>query len=81
MTTFSGQAGVATYVAITLKHGIKLYRDTGIKPNRAWTPTAMLAKAGEITGQTFKRGQFTQAIDALDAWIAKNGTRGEERRA
>jgi hypothetical protein len=47
-----------------------------MKPNRAFTPTNMLAKAGQITGRTFKRGQFEEAIAALDAWIAANGTTG-----
>jgi hypothetical protein len=39
----------------------------------------MLAAAGEITGQTFKRGQYAQAIAALEAWIAINGTNGRDQ--
>jgi hypothetical protein len=69
---FSGAPAVSVYVAITLKHGLRLYAKTGMKPNRAWTPTNMLAKASEITGKTFKRGQFQQAIDALESWIEEN---------
>ena len=75
--TFSGPGGVATYRAIALKHGLKLYADTGMKPNRAWTPTAMLRTAGEITGQTYKRGQYRQAIRDLTVWINANGTIGD----
>jgi hypothetical protein len=42
--------GVSTYVAIALKGGLNMYMSSGMKPNRAWTPTAMLAAASEITG-------------------------------
>lgn len=75
--TFTGPEGVATYRAITLKHGLKLYADTGMKPNRAYTPTAMLRTAGQITGKTYKRGQYRQAIDDLTAWINVNGSIGD----
>jgi len=75
---FTGEAGVATYRAIALKHGLKLYANTGMKPNRAWTPTAMLRTAGQITGKTYKRGQYRQAIADLTAWINANGTSGGE---
>jgi hypothetical protein len=78
MLTFSGPKGVATYRAITLKHGLKLYAKHGIKPNSAWTPTAMLRTAGQITGKTYKRGQYEQAIADLEAWINANGTSGGE---
>jgi hypothetical protein len=75
--TFRGPGGVATYRAIALKHGLKLYADCGIQPNRAWTPMAMLATAGQITGKTYKRGQYAQAIADLTAWINVNGTLGD----
>ena len=77
--TFEGPDGVATYQAIAIKHGLKLYAACGIKPNRAWTPTAMLATAGRITGKTYKRGQFQQAIADLECWIQINGTNGAAR--
>ena len=77
MTTFVGEAGVSTYQAIVLKSALKLYNATGMKPNRMWTPTRMLALAGEITGQKFKRGQYLTAADALQVWIDANGTTGE----
>lgn len=75
--TFSGKAGVTTFTAIVLRQAIAFYAKTGMKVNAAYTPTAMLAKAGEITGKKFKRGQFQEAIDALTAWIDENGTTGE----
>jgi hypothetical protein len=76
---FEGKAGVDTYRAITLKHAIAFYAKTGMKVNRAYTPTAMLRAAGEITGQTFKRGQYEQAVAALEAWIQANGTNGRDQ--
>lgn len=74
---FTGEAGVATYRAITIKHGLMLYAKTKMKPNRAWTPTAMLRTAGQITGKTYKRGQYEQAIADLTAWINVNGSIGD----
>lgn len=76
MTTFTGTAAASTYQAITLKVVIKLYAKTGMRVNRAYTPTAMLATAGKITGTTYKRGQYDQAVAGLEAWIADNGTTG-----
>jgi len=74
MTTFVGPAAISTFQAITLKSGIKLYAKTGMKPNKAWTPTAMLRTAGNITGKTYKRGQYDLAVKDLEAWIEENGT-------
>lgn len=68
MATFEG-AGVNRFVAITLKTGLKLYRDTGIKPNRDWTPTNMMRKASQITGKTFKARDYSSAIKALQEWL------------
>ncbi len=67
MTTFSGPTEVNSYVLVVLKNAIKLYLRTGMKANRAYTPTNMLAKAGEFTGKTYKRGQLQQAFDDLEA--------------
>lgn len=69
VTGYVGPIAVSLFQAIVIKNGIKLYADTGLKPNRAYTPSAMLRTAGAITGKTFKRGQYQQAIDALQEWI------------
>ena len=69
MTTFVG-TGVQVFRAMVIKHGLAMYRDHHIQVNSAYTPSAMLRVAGEITGKVFKRSQFTAAIEALDAWIA-----------
>jgi len=77
MTTFSGPAGVATYRAAALTSGLSLYAKTGMRPNRAWTPSAMLKAAGGITGRTYRRGEYTLAVADLTAWLDANGTTGE----
>lgn len=77
MTTFVGEAGIATFQATVLKSALRFYAKTGMKVNSSYTPTRMLALAGEITGQKFKRGQFELAAVALEEWLDVNGTTGE----
>ena len=77
MVAFTGKAGVATYQAVVLKTALRFYAKTGMKVNRAYTPTRMLSLAGEITGQKFKRGQYEPAAVALEEWLEVNGTTGE----
>ena len=77
MLMFVGRDGVNTYRAAALKAGLKLYALHGIKPNRGWTPTAMLRAAGQITGKTYKRGEYERAISDLGAWLCNFGTTGE----
>jgi hypothetical protein len=67
MTAFTGKDEVNTFVLIALKNAIKLYVNTGMKANRAYTPANMLAKASEFTGKTYKRGQLQIAYDDLQA--------------
>lgn len=61
--------GIDVYRAAVMKTGLKMYRDTGMRPNRAYTPSAMMKAAAEITGKKFKPRDYTAAIDALQAWI------------
>jgi hypothetical protein len=77
--TFSGPKGVATYRAIVIKAGLKMYMLHRIKPNSAYTPTAMLRVAGEITGKHYKRREYERAINDLQVWIDANGTAGDEQ--
>ena len=65
MTTFAGKAAVDTYRMVALISGLKLYAKTKMKPNRAWTPTAMMALATHFTGNKYRRGQYDQAIEDL----------------
>lgn len=69
MQIFTGTEQTRCFAAIALKHAIRLYVRTGMKANRAYTPSAMLAAASRYTGKTYKRGQLQQAHDDLHAWI------------
>jgi hypothetical protein len=55
------------FQCLTLAAAIELYANTGIKANRSYTPTNMLRTAANLTGKTFKRGQFKAASEALRA--------------
>lgn len=67
--SFSGEGGVNVFAMAVLASGLRLYAKTGMRPNRAWTPTAMLRTAAAHTGQTFKRGEYLKAADALSAKV------------
>lgn len=72
---FAGRPAVEVFRAKTLATALRLYAKTGMKVNRAYTPTNMLATATAITGEKFKRGQFEQAAEALTKWAeAQQGT-------
>ena len=67
--SFVGPDAVALFRATALKSGLNMYAKCKMQPNRAWTPTAMLAAAADITKKTYKRGQYTQAAADLQIWI------------
>jgi hypothetical protein len=67
-TTFAGPDAVALYRATALASGLRLYAKTGMQPNRAWTPTAMLKAATGITGKKYKRGEHAKAADDIKLW-------------
>lgn len=67
-TTFTGDQ-VNVFAMITLKSALKLYAKTGMKDNRAYTPTAMMRTASRMTGKTFKARDYAGAIAALEEAI------------
>jgi hypothetical protein len=68
-TGFYGPDAVALYAAATLVSAMRLYAKHRIKVNRAYTPTAMLRRAGEICGKTYKRNQMLLAADDVAKWV------------
>jgi hypothetical protein len=70
-TSFVGPDAVACFAAFALASGLSLFAKTGLRPNRQWTPTAMLKRAGEITGKKYKRGQYEQAAADVRAWATE----------
>ena len=67
--SFVGHDAVELFRAMTLRNALGMYQKTGMKPNRAWTPTAMLNLAGHIGGKKYKRRAYQEAIDDLTVWI------------
>lgn len=67
-TTIYGPDGIAFYRATVIAGGLRLYAKTGMQPNRAYTPKAMMAAAAEITGKRFKARDYLVAADALTEW-------------
>lgn len=57
----SGTEGVGNYRALVIAKACELYAKHGIRVNRAYTPTAMLKAASDLTGIKYKRGQHAQA--------------------
>lgn len=72
-TAFVGRRAVNVFACAAVASALRLYAKTGMKVNRAYTPTAMLAFANrelERTGKNvLKRGQYLEAADALSAFI------------
>ena len=69
MTTFVGPTQVSVFQMVTIRSAIKLYAKTGMKANRAYTPTSMKVMVEKITGKIFKRGQWQEMQDALTVKI------------
>lgn len=72
---FVGAGAVEVYRAAVIASGLRLYAKTGIRPSRAYTPTAMMRAAKEITGKTFKARDYMGAADALSAWVEEQKAR------
>ena len=68
-TTVVTEEDVPRFAMMTLRSAIKLYAKTGIRVNRSYTPTAMKRTVEKWTGETFKRGDWSAMIAALDAKI------------
>ena len=68
--SFNGPDAVRLFQAMSLRSGLRLYANTGMKPNSAWTPKNMMALASSITGKTYKARAYKEAVADLDAWIA-----------
>jgi hypothetical protein len=55
--TVHGREPIAAAQVIILAGALRLYLRTGMKPNRAYTPTNMRAAASRITGVEYPRGR------------------------
>jgi hypothetical protein len=67
-TVIDTPEGIQRYRAMCTRSGLRACK-VGLRVNRAYTPTACLKAAGQITNQKFKRGEYDKAIKALDHFI------------
>lgn len=66
MQSFNTPNEIEAYRLIVIASALTLYAKTGMKANRAYTPTAMLAAATAATGRTFTgKDKYTEAAAAL----------------
>lgn len=56
------------YQALVVAKALELYARTGIKVNRAYTPSGMMRTAGQLTGRTFKPRDYVGAAQVLREW-------------
>jgi hypothetical protein len=70
--TFTGQPQVDRFRCIVIAQALDLYRKTGMKANRAYTPRAMMTVARELTGLRLKPRDYMSAAIALRS-LALNG--------
>jgi hypothetical protein len=73
-TSFVGPEAVNVFACLTVASALKLYAKTGMKANRAYTPSNMLAFVERTTGQKFKRGQYMEAAEFLREWAQAQRT-------
>lgn len=66
-TMYIGDA-TKIFQAKAIRQGLKACK-IGMRLNRAYTPTALFRTATNLTGKTFKRGQYDEAISAMDELI------------
>lgn len=82
MTTISPQI----YQCLVIAKGLEFYAKTGMRINKSYTPQRLMARATEITGQSFKGRAYIEAANALRmhvgmAPIAITSTPGWDGRA
>lgn len=72
--SFVGADAVSLFRAATIASGLRLYAATGMKPSRAYTPSAMLAAAAGITGKRYKRCEYLKAAADVSLWCQEMKT-------
>lgn len=73
--SFVGRGAVDVFVMAVIASELRLYANTGMRPNRAYTPKAMMQAAERYTGKTFKARDYIGAADALSARVQEEKAR------
>jgi hypothetical protein len=63
-SSFTG-SGVDVMRAAVIASGLRFYAKTGMKPNRAYTPRAMIEAAQSMTGRKYKARDYERAAADL----------------
>lgn len=63
--SFVGPKAIDVFTMRVLASALKLYAETGMKANRAYTPKAMMDAAARWTGQKFKSRDYVGAAKAV----------------
>ena len=67
VTSYIGSDATLLFQAKVIIAGLKAVK-LGMRLSRSATPTNLLAKAGQICGKKYKRGQYDLAIADLQQW-------------
>ncbi len=67
------------YRALVIASGLRLYARTGMKPNRAYTPMAMMIAARHITGWHGESRDYEGAAKALTEFAEKRKQELQEK--
>lgn len=62
------QNGIEVFRAYALAKSLILYKTTGIKMSRQYTPKNMMTTASKITGKKFSARDYLGAAQALMDW-------------
>jgi len=72
---FVGKEAVDVFAMAALAAGLRLYAKTGIRPNRAWTPRAMMTAAAHHLGIKLKPHDYERAAELLSAKVQSEKAR------
>ena len=65
---FAGPDAVELFRVTALATALRTYARSGMRMNRALTPTRMLALASAVTRKAYRRGEYDRAADDLKVW-------------
>lgn len=69
LVAFVGEDATRVFAAAVLRSSIKLWLATGMIPTRGVGITHMLARASQLTGKSYRRGDASMAVRDLTAWV------------
>jgi hypothetical protein len=71
MTTISDPSDIRRFQATVILRAVRLYIKTGIRANRAYTPSAMARTASNLTGKVLSHRNLPGVEAALEEFLGK----------